>query len=422
MPHFRSLSFLIFMVRFGSLVGLLLVLSGCGVEGKPTNVEPLDKVLYSGPAPEGLSSCDGFQVVSIEPGQTAKEAIVSHLAAEGKTLNDVAFYEQNRRIKAPSEKFTELTQVPQRVQGMGVSVSSSLTVNRQAVVAVTDGGVDVNHIELKDWIYVNSGEIPGNGIDDDGNGFIDDVNGYSFAPNNGGSSVQDTNNHGTHVSGIVKRTAEALGMSSSDLKIMPVKFMNTGSDGTLEGALRSIGYAVRNGADVINASWGSYGYSEFLDHCVQAAVAEGVTFVAAAGNGINGTGVNNDSYPIWPARVTGAISVAAIMSVGGNLTSFSNYGVGSVHLGALGYQIESTIPGNQYGVMSGTSMAAPAVAGAVATLIATADSKPTTSEITTSLVQGAAANTYLAGKVISGGELSYSGSKTVLDSIQSTLP
>lgn len=245
----------------------------------------------------------------------------------------------------------------------------SLDSDETPVVAVIDTGVDYNHNILvqSNAVWNNSNEIPDNGIDDDQNGFIDDYNGWNFFSNN--RRPLDDEGHGTHVSGIV------IGVSfdifqypplSSKVKIMPLKFLGADGSGDTASAIQAIDYAVNNGAKIINASWGGSSYSRALHDAFTRAYENGIFIVTAAGNSAN----DNDVSPIYPASLSipGLITVAASNSYD-LLAHFSNYGVQTVHLSAPGVSIASLYPNNLYGYSSGTSMAAPFVAGLGALLL-----------------------------------------------------
>lgn len=163
------------------------------------------------------------------------------------------------------------------------------------LVAVIDEGVDVNHQDLAANIWVNSGEIAGNGIDDDGNGYIDDVNGYNFADNNAqvfcGSANCDT--HGTHVSGTIGAVGDnGIGVAGVNwnVKIMALKFLSASGGSTASG-IEAIEYATAMGAKVISASWGGGGSSTAMKTAIEAFPG---LFVAASGN----SNVNTDTSPI----------------------------------------------------------------------------------------------------------------------------
>lgn len=232
------------------------------------------------------------------------------------------------------------------------------------IIAVIDTGIDPNHSVFTgtNSIWTNTAEIPNNGIDDDGNGYVDDVHGWNFVSNN--NSPYDDDGHGTHVSGIILSVDQNIYNSpftQSKIQIMPLKFLDANGSGTTANAIQAIYYAVNNGAVVLNNSWGGPSYSSALHQAVAYTYTKGVSFVAAAGNATN----NNDAIPLYPANldVPNVISVAATTSTN-ELAYFSNYGINTVHLGSPGVYILSTIPGNYYGTSSGTSMAAPYVAGA----------------------------------------------------------
>lgn len=236
----------------------------------------------------------------------------------------------------------------------------------EVVVAVIDTGVDYNHTVFTETnaIWTNSGEIPNNGIDDDSNGYIDDVRGWNFYSNN--KNPMDDDDHGTHVAGIIIGVEQDIIVGprqNSHIKIMPLKFLGADGSGSTSGAISAIYYAVNNGARVINNSWGGGNYSQSLHDALAYAYSQGVVIVAAAGNSHS----NNDSVPMYPSSypVPSLISVAATNDWD-SLASFSNYGVSSVHVAAPGVSIYSTVPGNYFQFMSGTSMAAPFIAGLAA--------------------------------------------------------
>ena len=232
------------------------------------------------------------------------------------------------------------------------------TGDRRVVVAVLDTGVDYYHPDLAENIWTNSREIPGNGIDDDHNGYVDDVHGYDFVSND--SDPMDDHSHGTHVSGIIGAVGNnKLGASGVcwQVSIMAVKAFDETGDADVAHVLEAIRYAIDNGAQIINASWGGANRSRALEDIVAEANQAGVLFVAAAGN-------ERTDTLFYPAAYTSVIAVAATDSKD-QRAPFSNFG-SHVDVAAPGENIFSTLPNSNFDFISGTSMAAPHVAGLAA--------------------------------------------------------
>lgn len=218
-----------------------------------------------------------------------------------------------------------------------------VTQKKEIKVAVLDTGIDYNHPDLKNRILTDLG--------------------YNFI--NGTKNANDDNGHGTHVSGIIASEANnnqgISGVAGSlNVKIIPLKVLNSKGEGQSDIIAKAIRYAADKGADIINMSFGANGQDVDIDSAVQYAISKGVFVVAAAGN----EAVNADSYT--PAGDKGVFTVAA---VGSNLKRayFSNYG-SSVEVSSPGVSIISTIPGGKYQAWDGTSMATPIVSGIAAIL------------------------------------------------------
>jgi thermitase len=235
------------------------------------------------------------------------------------------------------------------------------------VVAVSDTGVDMNHPDLRTNIWTNPNETPDNGIDDDGNGYVDDVHGWDFVRQN--NNPMDENNHGTHVSGIIGaegNNARGIAGINWRVSIMPVRFLDRNGSGYTSDGIASILYAARNGARIVNCSWGGGQASQALRDAILFAYNRGTLVVAAAGNNSQ----NLDSYPTYPGGFSeaGVVSVASSSGVG-QLSDFSNYGIFGALIAAPGSSIYSTIRDEKWGRMSGTSMASPMVAGVAALIL-----------------------------------------------------
>ncbi len=227
-----------------------------------------------------------------------------------------------------------------------------LSTGSEVVIAVIDSGIDFHHPDLKNNLWENKGEIPGNGVDDDGNGYIDDVHGWNFTSynppgNKGNDNIIDSNYHGTHVSGVIAaRGDNGLGTIGVcwNARIMTLKFLDAYGKGSISDEVAAIDYAIRNGAKIINASFGDFQFSNAEADAVGRAERAGILFVSAAGN----DGNNNDSNPLYPAsyRNDNIISVAA-SDQQDNLAEWSNFGFASVDIVAPGVNIYAPQPGRE---------------------------------------------------------------------------
>jgi len=245
-------------------------------------------------------------------------------------------------------------------------------------VAIIDTGIDYNHPDLKNNLWINEGEwrdkngrdISHNGIDDDQNGFVDDVHGWNFVYNNG--DLEDHHGHGTHIAGIVgAEGGNGIGIRgvSPNVSLMVLKYYdpNSKSNDNLKNTIRAIRYAIKMKAQIINYSGGGIEYSSEEYQAVKDAGKAGILFIAAAGNEKS----NSDTAHYYPAdyELPNIISVTAINPNAQVLPS-SNYGVQSVDIAAPGEGIYSTLPGSKYGLMTGTSQATAFVSGVAALIMA----------------------------------------------------
>ena len=259
--------------------------------------------------------------------------------------------------------------------------------NKRPVIAILDTGVDIDHPDLKASIWTNAKEAEGaEEYDDDGNGFNDDVHGWDFVNQTG--RIGDWNGHGTHCAGIAAAVAgNGIGIvgANPDALIMPVTVMQSDGTGDVATIIKGIDYAVANGADIINMSFGSYGESKAEEQALGRAYQKAF-LVAAAGNDgmcLNHKHGRGDPAPMYPASYTFVLGVQAMDSEGYR-AGFSNYDddgpaysewgedkLYNYELLAPGVNIESTYPGGNYKSLNGTSMATPMVAGALSRLIQT---------------------------------------------------
>ncbi|MEW6284358.1 MAG: S8 family peptidase, partial [Candidatus Eremiobacterota bacterium] len=269
------------------------------------------------------------------------------------------------------------------------------------IIATIDTGADYNHPDLKDNIWTNPGEIPGDGIDNDGNGVIDDVHGYNALAQTG--DPMDGHSHGTHVAGTIaasgNNTQGVVGVNWN-ATVMPIKIFSDQGSTDAASIIRGITYATRMGARVTSNSWGGGQFNQAIYDAFKDSPA---LHIMAAGN----SGTDNDRSPHYPSSYDMPNNVAVAASDRNDaMASFSCYGKTSVDLAAPGVDIYSTVPTAQgsYDFMSGTSMATPHVSG-VAGLIAAAYPNATNDEIKARLMTGSDKLPAFADKVVSGGRL-----------------
>lgn len=287
------------------------------------------------------------------------------------------------------------------------------TGSNSVVVAVVDTGILYTHPDLSANMWQNPNEIASNGIDDDHNGYIDDI--YGINAITGSSDPLDDHGHGTHCAGTIgARGNNGLGLPGINwnVKLIGCKFINSAGLGSLDDAITCLNYLTdlkTSGINikVANHSWGGEGTSVALTNAMNAAVEAGIVQAIAAGN--SSRNLNLDSNPYIPAKIQGEglITVGAMNHVFSdslsNLAGFSNYGTNFVQIAAPGSSVYSTYLGNGYATMSGTSMATPHVAGAIALLAAQFPSY-TPAQLESTLLGGA----YLYGSIsatIGGGRV-----------------
>lgn len=274
------------------------------------------------------------------------------------------------------------------------------------VVGVVDSGVDTDHIDLVDNIWVNSNETASNGIDDDGNGYIDDGNGWDFIgdgnwcdvspeadPNPNPDGIDDDycdytipdgeidggTAHGTHVAGIIgamSNNGQGVAGVAWGIKLMAVRVLDDEGLGSYADIASGITYAAENGADVINLSLGGGSTDAALEAAVEDAYNGGAAVIAAVGN----DAVDLNTSPNYPSCYDNVLGVAST-DYNDGASWFSNYGAPCVDVSAPGGDVTSlggiystlyynpTYSFNSYyGPMSGTSMATPVVSGIAALL------------------------------------------------------
>ncbi len=379
----------------------------------------------------GTSKRRGVERVTVPAGTSQAAAIAALEAQPG-----VAYAEPNW-ILTKADVSDDPSYTNGSLWGMGGNLTTpSSTYGSQAAeawqagatgsssvyVGVIDEGIDVSHPDLAANIWTNPYETV-NGIDDDGNGYVDDVNGWDFVNNDKGVYDAGYDNHGTHVSGTIGGVGgNGVGVAGVNWHVTLIsgKFLGP-SGGTIANAVKAVEYMtdlkVRHGMDIValSNSWGGGGYSSALQDAINRAAKNDILFIAAAGN----SGTNNDATASYPANYSSlnagatvsaatydnVVAVAAIDSAGA-IASWSQYGATTVDLGAPGVSVLSTLPGNTYGVYSGTSMAPPHVSGAAALMAATWGLRG--AALKAALLNAVPPTASLAGKTLTGGRLDLS--------------
>jgi subtilisin family serine protease len=286
------------------------------------------------------------------------------------------------------------------------------------VVVVMDGAMDAKHPALEGSLWTNAGEVAGDGIDNDGNGVVDDVHGFNAGLGTGDLSAGKSLDHGTHVAGVVVAQPDERGrgggVAAGQALVMGVGGMYDGCD-LLTNFERAVDYVVdmkKRGANVrvVNASFGG----AYPDPTAQArwkAAAQkldaaDILFCVATDNG---SGTNLNGRPDLPGNLglPNQVTVASMDRANDKLASFSSYGDQVIQIAAVGDNVVSTAPGGGRQRMSGTSMAAPAVAGAAALAFGVNPSL-SAAQVRDLILQTARKDPDLAGKVSTGGKLDVS--------------
>ena len=405
-----------------------IVVNGGGLPNGAYN-EGVVLVKYTG---EENNVFDGLDIKSVEPLFEGSVWYVLELLDSTKTVEmvlafaelDIFDYVDYDYIMGTAETGeAEVTDNPNYNQQTNLNLSNipyGWTQNGKAhggspdvVIAVIDTGVDYNHIDLRNNIWINSAEIPDNGIDDDGNGYIDDVYGWNCVGNNNNS--MDDNGHGTHVAGIIaaeNNKEGGIGVAYN-CKVMVLKAGNSSGYFNNSDIAEAIQYAYMNGASVINMSFGGAQISIAVEEALENAYSTSV-LVAAAGNDFKCNNIeceeheSDNPWPMYPAALPYVIGVMSTNKSGTAHSSFSNfdhYPYDSIEyeVYAVGENVGSTWPGNKYASLSGTSMAAPTVAG-IAALLRSA--YPDREAYSTKFIQSQIVNT---------GTISIDGFHTVAD-------
>ena len=376
-------------------------------------------------APLGASKLADYDFIGVErlsvPGMSVPEAVArlmldprieyaepDYIVSIGRAPDDPRYPEQYGLHNSGQTGGTAGSDIGAEV------VWDRFTGDPELLIGDIDTGAEYDHPDLEGNVWTNPGEIPGNGIDDDRNGWIDDIHGYDFYNHDG--DPRDDNGHGTHTAGTIAAVGNnGIGVSGVVWrgKLVILKFLGASGSGPMSAAVEALQYAIRMGVRLTNNSWNGPFYSRALEDAVAAAGAAGQLFVAAAGN----ARTDIDATPSYPAALPeDCVLTVAATDHADQLASFSNYGLAGVDLAAPGVDVLSTVPGQGYRVLSGTSMASPHVTGAAALLMGRFPGMGA-AEVKARLMRFADPRVGLIGRCVSGGRLNLALAAADPDSI-----
>ncbi len=357
LKKFEGLKFKMTRVRH-ALLFILSALIGCGQDD--VGPSPLPDCVTSMSASHG-KAIDGRYIVSFESdthnGRIASaQRVIESLGISPLTILDTIDGENLYYVMAIEK--TEADEIAAQPGVWRVEPDRVLSIN--ACFSVVDESTvtwNVDQVGYSDGTG-KTAWILDTGADLDHSDLNVDARSRSF--NEGETSADDDNGHGTHIAGIIGAKNNRFGTLgiASGANIVALKILDQNGEGLLSIALKALAYAKSNAraGDAVNISMGLEEVSDILDREIQAIASKGIFVVIAAGN--ESRPANNFS----PARTSGKniYTVTAVDSTR-HFASFSNYGNDVVDFAAPGVRILSTYKGNKYAIMSGTSMAAPHV-------------------------------------------------------------
>jgi len=365
-----------------------------------------------------LRGDSGIEKLTIPANQDAESA-----AAELRTNPAIEFVEPNYIVTKDdttpndpsfSQQWALHNSLNQNADIGAMAAWDTTTGSSSTVIAVIDSGIDFTHPDLANNEWTNTGEKANNHKDDDHDGLIDDVHGWDYITNS--PTIKDEQGHGTAIAGIIASEGNN-GTGTSGVmwhaSLMSLRVLDGTGSGDIASAVEAIDYAASHGAQVINLSWGTDAQSVTLADAIERAGRRGVVVVCSAGNG----GRDIESTPYYPASYSlpNMVSVAATDS-SDQLASWSNYGQSHVSIAAPGMDILTTKMMGGYWTISGTSAAAPLVAG-VAGLVKTMRPQLSSSNVVAAIASGARQVSALTGKVSAGGIVNVAGALAALQNM-----
>lgn len=359
---------------------------------------------------------------------------LQRLAEEDSCVEGVSEYvEMNITAQPNDPSYSQERHMPniKAAEAYDIFFHQSTGIKQDIIIAIIDSGVDLDHPDLRDNLWTNPGEIPGNGVDDDNNGYVDDVYGYNFASDIADPRPQPwtqqagSETHGTHVAGLAAARSNngvgVAGVHGERIKIMSLNVFGRvpgASNANIEAAIR---YAADNGAHVMNLSLGGSGRTDSTGTALRYAVQKGTMVIAAAGNSNQDIQSNFFTPASFGPSIEGMLAIGATDAGSNAKCGFSNYSTSFVEMAAPGCGgLYSTLMNNRYGNLQGTSMASPVTAGA-ATLAyalyrARKGSFPTPAEIEDVMIRGSRVQSGLTGVFKAGRVVDLMALGTLMDS------
>ncbi len=370
-------------IILATIFSLIFTIFGPGVLALEKNILPYkaDEILVK------FKNQERVEKIVLDSGESVSEAILKY-----KNRPEVEFAEPNYKMTAETiasnDPFISKQWYLDKVHvWSGWEKTSG---NKDTVIAVLDSGVDIDHPDLADNIWVNPGEVKNDGVDNDGNIYVDDVNGWDFVAGDNNARpdfkewwfTKEGIDHGTIVAGVaasVGNNSRGTAGVAWEAKIMPIRVLDSSGSGDVLTVIEGIDYAVEKGVDVINLSFIGSGFSKSLFLALERAYKAGIVVVAAVGN-YGSSGKNLDEEPLYPVCYYGGDGENIVIGVAATdkddkKAEFSNYGTKCVDVAAPGIDIWGTVAYNpgmpqftEYysGGWSGSSVAAPIVAGTAA--------------------------------------------------------
>ena len=368
-----------------------------------SDAEPADRLAarsHAGTDFEQALPLRGLQLVDPEPGVSVEDAVARLERSE-----DVLYAEPDVTRSAARTPNDPYFFQQWGLSMVGLPAAWNRTTGSSAVtVGVVDSGVDYSHPDLTPNVARNPGESGGgretNGLDDDSDGLVDDWRGWDWV--NGDNDPADSNGHGTHVAGTLgARGNDAGGVAGVawQVKVMPLRVLDANNQGRVSDVIAAYGFAASKRLPIVNASLAGPTFSQAEYDAIRA--ASETLFVVGAGN----DGRDNDAVGSYPCNhpLPNVICVTASDRLDGR-PGFASYGRQSVDLAAPGVDIVSSLPGRQWGSMSGTSTATPHVAGTAA-LMKSLYPQSSVAAIRASLLASVDARPAFAGVTLTGGRL-----------------